>query len=150
MKIIILLLFSFNCFSQTTGYVLLNSDGSIRIPDNSISISKIIGLQDSVTAHKTALNTKMNIWFAADAQANDSYVITLSPAPASYTTGMMIVFKANTANTTGCTINVNGLGAKTIVKRVSTTPATGDILANMFCWLVYDGTNFVILNPVVN
>ena len=88
--------------------------------------------------------------YAADAGANDSYVISLSPAPASYTTGMMVIFKANTANTTGCTINVNSLGVKNIVKRVSTTPATGDILQNMFCWLVYDGTNFVLLNPVVN
>ncbi|HUP13106.1 MAG TPA: hypothetical protein VM187_12855, partial [Niastella sp.] len=88
--------------------------------------------------------------YAADAGANDSYVISLSPAPVSYTTGMMIVFKANTQNTTGCTINVNSLGVKTIVKRVNTTPATGDILASMLCWLVYDGTNFVLLNPVVN
>jgi len=102
------------------------------------------------TATQTALNTKMNIWFAADAQASDSYVITLSPVPASYTTGMMIVFKANTANTTGCTINVNGLGAKDITKRVSTALSTGDILQNMLCWLVYDGTRFIILNPVVN
>ncbi len=88
--------------------------------------------------------------YAADAGANDNYVISLSPAPASYTTGMMIVFKANTQNTTGCTINVNSLGQKTIVKRVNTTPATGDILASMLCWLVYDGTNFVLLNPIVN
>jgi hypothetical protein len=88
--------------------------------------------------------------FAVDAQSNDSYVVSLSPAPAGYTTGMVVIFKANTANTTGCSINVNGLGSKTIVKRVNTTLATGDILAGMFCYLVYDGTNFVIMNPVVN
>jgi len=88
--------------------------------------------------------------YAVDSQANDSYVITLSPAITSYETGQLIIFKANTQNTTGCTINVNGLGAKTIVKRVNTTPATGDILASMLCLIVYDGTNFVLLNPVVN
>ena len=143
MKIIILMLLSVNCLSQTNGYVLMNADGTLKIPDNSVSISKVSTLQ-------TALNIKMNIWYAADAGANDSYVITLSPAPASYTTGMMIVFRANTANTTGCTINVNGLGVVNIVKRVNTTLATGDILAQMFCWLVYNGSAFVILNPVVN
>jgi len=143
MKIIIFLLLSINSVSQTNGYVLMNADGSLKIPDNSISVLKVSTLQ-------TALNTKMNIWYAADAQANDSYVITLSPVPSSYTTGMMIVFKANTANTTGCTINVNGLGAKDITKRVSTALSTGDILSQMLCWLVYDGTRFIILNPVVN
>jgi len=150
MKIIILILLSINCFSQTNGYVLMNADGTLKIPANSIPISKVTGLQDSVTAHAAVLGMKMNIWYAADAQASDSYVITLSPIPASYTTGMMIVFKAATANTTGCTINVNGLGAKDITKRVSTALSTGDILQNMLCWLVYDGTRFIILNPVVN
>jgi hypothetical protein len=143
MKIIIFLLLSINSVSQTNGYVLMNADGTLKIPDNSLSISKVSTLQ-------TALNTKMNIWYAADAQANDSYVITLSPVPASYTTGMMIVFKANTANTTGATLNVNSLGVKNIVKRVSTTLATGDILQGMLCWLVYDGVNFCLLNPIVN
>ncbi len=96
----------------------------------------------------TVINGAFN--YAADAGSNDTYVITLSPAPTAYTTGMMVVFKANTANTTGCTINVNGLGAKAIVKRLSTATATGDILAGMTCLLIYNGTNFIIMNPVVN
>jgi hypothetical protein len=88
--------------------------------------------------------------FAIDNGANDSYVITLSPAPLEYTNGMMILFRANTVNTGAASINVNGLGARTIVKRVSTTLANGDIPALAVCLLIYDGTNFVLLNPVVN
>lgn len=88
--------------------------------------------------------------YAADNAVNDSYTITLSPAPTAYVTGMYVCFKATNANTTGCSLNVNGLGAKTMVKRVSTTMATGDILAGMLCMCVYDGTNFVLMNPVVN
>ncbi len=88
--------------------------------------------------------------YAADAQANDTYVITLSPVIYAYYTGMQIIFKANTANTGAATINVNGLGAKTIVKRLNTALANSDILAGMFCLLIYDGTNFVLMNPVVN
>lgn len=88
--------------------------------------------------------------YAADAEANDTYVITLSPVPTSYTNGMVVYFKANTANTGAATINVNGLGAKTIVKYVSTTLADGDIAAGMFCTLIYDGTNFVLQNPIAN
>ncbi len=88
--------------------------------------------------------------YAADAGSNDTYVITLSPVPTSYTNGMVVYFKANTVNTGAATINVNNLGAKTIVKGVNTTLANGDIAANMFCTLIYDGTNFVLQNPVGN
>lgn len=113
--------------------------------DNTSDASKPIS-----TATQTALNNKTTYYTGTDAGANDSYVVTLSPVPPSLTTGMIVIFRANTANTTGCTINVNGLGVTTIVKRVSTTPATGDILALQWCMLVYNGTNFVLLNPVVN
>lgn len=99
------------------------------------------GLNVSVPATMGAIN------YAADAQASDTYVITLAPAPTAYTTGMPIYFKANTANTGAASLNVNSLGAKTIVKAVSTTLADNDILAGMICHVVYDGTNFVLLNP---
>lgn len=88
--------------------------------------------------------------YAADAGANDTYVITLSTAPTSYTDGMVVYFKANTANTGAATINVNGLGAKTIVKGVNTTLADGDIAALSFNTLIYDGINFVLQNPIAN
>lgn len=88
--------------------------------------------------------------YAADAGANDTYVITLSPIPTSYTTGMVVHFKANTANTGTATLNVNSLGAKTIVKEISSTLIDGDIQAGQFCTLIYDGTNFVLQNPNYN
>lgn len=88
--------------------------------------------------------------YAADAGANDTYAITLSPALSAYTTGMAIRFKANTANTGAATLNVNSLGAKTIVKGVNTTLADGDIAAGMFCTVIYDGTNFVLQNQNAN
>ncbi len=88
--------------------------------------------------------------YAADAGANDTYAITLSPVPTSYTNGMIVYFKANTANTGAATLNVNSLGAKTIVKGVNTTLADGDITAGMFVTVIYDGTNFVLQNPIAN
>lgn len=85
--------------------------------------------------------------YAADAGASDTYAITLSPVPTSYATGMQVIFKANTVNTGAATLNVNSLGAKTIVKNVSTTLEDGDIQASQICTVVYDGTNFVLQNP---
>ncbi len=85
--------------------------------------------------------------YAADAGTNDTYVITLSPVPTSYTAGMVVHFKANTINTGAATLNVNSLGAKTIKKGLSTTLADGDIAAGMFCTVIYDGTDFILQNP---
>lgn len=82
--------------------------------------------------------------FAADAGANDTYVATLVPAPLAYITGEHYRFKANTANTGACTINFNGLGAKTIKKAaggITTDLADNDIRAGQWVDLVYDGTN---------
>jgi len=85
--------------------------------------------------------------YAADAQASDTYVITLSPVPAAYYTGMQIYFTANTANTGAATLNVNALGAKSIVKNTADALQTGDIEATQIVGVVYDGTNFQMMNP---
>lgn len=82
------------------------------------------------------------IIYAADAGVTDAYAITLSPVPAAYVTGMMLNFKANTANTGTATLDVNGLGTKTIVKAHDQTLATGDIEAGQIVTVVYDGTSF--------
>lgn len=88
--------------------------------------------------------------YAADAGSNDTYAITLSPVPTSYTAGMVVHFKANTANTGAATLNVNSLGAKTIKKRYNTDLDTNDILANQLVTVIYDGTNFVLQAPTAN
>jgi hypothetical protein len=90
-----------------------------------------------------------NTGYAADSGAANAYVVTLSPALASYTAGTLVQFKATNANTTASTVNVNGLGAKTIKKLGGATDlVSGDIAAGMIVELEYDGTNFVMLNPV--
>lgn len=88
--------------------------------------------------------------YAADSVGTDAYAITLSPAPAAYVTGMVFRFKAGTANTGAATLNVNGLGAKAIVKRYNVALATGDILAGQLVEVEYDstGNNFQMLSPV--
>lgn len=88
--------------------------------------------------------------YAADTSGSSTaYVITLSPAPTSLVTGMVIHAKIVNANTTTTpTLNVNGLGAKTIVKGISTALVAGDIGANSFNTFIYDGTNFVLQNPI--
>lgn len=91
--------------------------------------------------------------FAADAGANDTYVATLAPVPAALVTGEHYRFKANTANTGACTINFNGLGAKTIKKAaggITTDLADNDIRAGQWVDLVYDGTNMQMQSTLGN
>ena len=54
--------------------------------------------------------------YAAATGAVNTYEITLTPAPTAYAVGQKFTFKANLANTGTATLNVNGLGAKTIKK----------------------------------
>jgi len=84
--------------------------------------------------------------YAADGGASDTYAITLSPIPTSYTAGMVVHFKANTANTGAATLNVNSLGAKTIKKWGATDLQDNDILASQLVTVIYDGTNFQMLS----
>lgn len=89
-------------------------------------------------------------WYAADAGANDTYAVTLSPVPAAYTTGMVVNFKANTANTGAATLNVNSLGAKTIKKLNDQDLANNDIESGQIVQVVYDGTNFQMQSQIAN
>lgn len=99
----------------------------------------------------TSVATKQGIQnatytYAPDAQVSDSYAITLDPAPSAYATGQSFMFKANTANTGASSLNVNGLGAKTLKKQHDQDTATGDIEAGSIVEVVYDGTNFQIIS----
>lgn len=91
--------------------------------------------------------------FGSDAGSTDTYVVTLSPAPAAYVTGMHYRFKANTANTGACTVNFNSLGAKTIKKAqggITTDLADNDIRAGQWVDLVYDGVNMQMQSTLGN
>ncbi len=88
--------------------------------------------------------------YAADAQANDTYAISPSPAIVAYATGMTFRVKINTANTGAATLNVSTVGAVSIKKNYNVDLATGDILANQIIEVIYDGTNFQMISPAAN
>jgi ribosomal protein S19 len=76
------------------------------------------------------------------------YVVTLSPVPAAYTTGMTVIFKVGSGdtNTGACTINVNSLGAKSIKTPDGSDPEAGAMIAGQIAVIVYDGTNFQLVS----
>lgn len=89
--------------------------------------------------------------YANDSGTANAYIITLAPAPVAYAAGQCFTFKALNTNTGASTINVNGLGVKTIKKYSSTTLSdlsAGDIAANQIIVLEYDGTNFQMTSNI--
>lgn len=111
------------------------------------ALAGLEGTPSSTNKYATATSLqKQTATFAADAQGSDTYVVTLSPVPAAYTTGMMVTFTANTANTGAATLNVNSLGPITIKKFKNVDLATGDIKAGQAVAVVYDGTNFQMVS----
>ncbi len=83
-------------------------------------------------------------YYAVDTASNDTYVAQVSGV-GSYDTGLFILLNPVTDNTTACTLNINGLGAKSIKAPTGGDPGTGWIDASEITPLCYDGTNFVIM-----
>jgi hypothetical protein len=67
-----------------------------------------------------------------------------------YATGQRFFFVAPATNTGACTLNINAIGAKSVTKQGTTALAAGDIVLNGIVQVVYDGTQFQILNPVTS
>lgn len=105
------------------------------------------GTSARLFVNPSTLTTVQTYDYAASSAGSDTYAITVTPAPTAYATGQVFRFKADVANTGAATLNVNGLGAKTIVKNVSSTLITGDIDAGKIIEVVYDGTNMVMQSP---
>ena len=70
----------------------------------------------------------------------------LTPAITAYVTGMMVAFKVGTTNTASTTINVNGVGAKTIKNLEGNSLSGGELVAGNIAVLYYDGTNMQLVS----
>ncbi len=88
--------------------------------------------------------------YATSTTGNTVYVVGYTPAVSAYVAGLTLRFKPDTGSLGGATINVNGLGAKTIKTYYNgalQTLKTGDIVANQIAEVTYDGTQMQLMNP---
>ena len=90
--------------------------------------------------------------YAADTGAAN--VLVASPAtgcPTAYTVGAIFKVLPNHANsTTTPTLNVCGLGAKTITKFGTTALVANDLVTTAIAVVFYDGTDMELINPQTN
>lgn len=78
----------------------------------------------------------------------DTITASITPSPGAYAAGQTFRFVAAGANTTTTpTLNINGLGAKSITKNGTTALSAGDIATGAIVQVIYDGTQFQLLSP---
>ncbi|NLX86616.1 MAG: hypothetical protein GXY97_05700 [Clostridiales bacterium] len=70
--------------------------------------------------------------------------VNLDPAPSSYYEGMCFAFRNEVQNTGPVTINVNGLGARSIKKPNGNDLVSGNLKAGSVYTVRYNGTNFIL------
>lgn len=121
------------------------SPGTITEAGTKATASRMNNIESGIeSAHK---GTHI---YGASAVGTDSYAITFAPSFSAYNAGMIVNMKADVSNTGSATINVDGLGAKSIKKIISsgkTDVTTGDIIANGIYTFIYDGTDFILTSP---
>lgn len=99
---------------------------------------------------QTGLEHNAEKYAVDNSGSSTAYTIALSPIPTSLTDGMVVYAKLVNANTTATpSLNVNSIGAHTIVKKGGSALVAGDIATNMLCTFIYDlsNTRWVLQNP---
>jgi hypothetical protein len=84
----------------------------------------------------------------ASVAGTNTITASMTPDLGSYSTGMLVFFTPANNCTGATTINVDSLGAKSIVRGDGTALESGDLQASTIHAILYDGTNFVLLNPL--
>lgn len=87
--------------------------------------------------------------YAATTGSANAYLLTVD-SQFVLAAGVKVRLKANFANTSAATLNVNGGGAVAIKKLTSVALIPNDILNGQICELVYDGTNWQLQTALGN
>lgn len=108
------------------------------------------------TSADVTLYTWDNVYFSnyngvltyagATTGSSNAYVATLSPALLSLTTGAQVTFVANFSNTAAATLNVNSLGAVSILRPDGTATIKNSILSGAIYTVTYNGSSWVLWN----
>ena len=134
--------------TQAANTVLANVTGGSAAPTAATIPS---GVQNYVAGtgynQATAHQMAAPLLCADTSSSSTTYTCTLAPVLGSLAAGDTVILTAVNQNNSGSsTLNVNGIGAKTIKKwQNSTNLAAGDLQASAAVLLTYDGTNFDLM-----
>ena len=95
------------------------------------------------------INVSAPLWGGTSGGSANAQTITAAPAIAAYAAGQKFSFIAGYTNTSTATLNVNGLGTKNIYYAQTKAALKGnEIIAGSVYSVVYDGTQFLLLNTL--
>lgn len=78
----------------------------------------------------------------------NTYTLSASQTLSAYFDGLKLTFEVTPTNTGASTLNVDGIGAASIVKYGATALEAGDLNGGQKYTVVHDGTNFQLVNTV--
>jgi len=130
-------------FDGVTGYVVQNS--AVSISDAGVVSGLASGLvaTDATTLAQVQNSATQTL---TSVSGTNTITGTLSPDLTAYTLGQTFRFVAVGANTGPVTINIDGLGAKSITKSGATALEADDILSGALVQISYDGTRFQLVS----
>lgn len=100
---------------------------------------------DALNAQSAVLNSATYVTTVGG--TGDAITITPTIALTAYAAGMRYTFVAGASNTGATTINVSGLGVKSITKQNAVALSPSDIVSGQLVEIQYDGTRFVMMSP---
>ena len=89
------------------------------------------------------------VHYGVDVGATNALVATVTPGISAYTAGLLCEIAVSHTNTGASTINLNGLGIKSIVRANGAALSAGDLLVGGLALIGYDGTSFQLYNVQV-
>ncbi len=84
--------------------------------------------------------------YATSTGSADAYLLAVDAQISAYVAGDVFKFSANFANTGAATLNVNSIGAKSIVKNHDVALEANDIESGQVVMVTYDGTSMQMLS----
>ncbi len=92
---------------------------------------------------KIAIDVQSGKWIYAVAGGTaDALTVTLDPPLLAYAAGLALRIKITAANTDAVTININGLGAKSVTRKDGSDLAANDLRIDDIATVIYDGAAF--------
>lgn len=137
----------------TTAYTS-GTDWDTTAPDKrphfSLSMNPVAGTM--LTSSDSGIQRTINfdaanlyaVEYCRSTTGNDTYTCGTTPATTAYTRGKCYVLDADTANTGTATVNIDSVGARSILNRAGAALSDGDITANKPISVCDDGTQLII------
>lgn len=143
-------------YTNNLARVTVDSNGKVGILDSTpsyeLDVNGDINAQGNLRVGGVAVVPGYNFINAGTSgNSGDTYTGTPSPAITAYAANQFILVLLNASNTTTTpTFNFNTQGAKTVKKQIGGAKVAlspGDLQANTFALLAYDGTDLLLTNP---